>query len=468
MELFILPILAILGLSFLLLGDDGGEDTQEQPDPDNSSRTFGAEDDIFAGEAGDQSLFMGSGDDVATGGEGDDRIFLAAGDDSTLSEDGTIGSSDDQAGDDFIRGGDGADQLVDGVGSNTIYGDSGWDQIDGRDDETSQGTADALFGGRGADVIEGDMGDVISGGANGGGTGAAFDRFGVTVVPGADPVTITDFEVGEQIVLRGENSEPLFVEDFATEVAENGEDLNVIVDDAVVLVLQGVTEIPANAFINPSSAVLFGTDGDDTIQIPDEITEVYSRDGDDRISFADGSVEATADRDMQINAGHGNDFVATGAGDDIILGNLGDDYIHGRGGFDVIEGGFGNDEIHSTDSTAQDGQADEVDGGGGDDTIYADDGDEITGGRGTDTFFGMFNHVSDDAVTITDFDPSTETLNVVLTLPEDVVPQPLTTEADGNNTLIKSGDRTLFILENVLAADVDTSGFTIVNDNTSG
>ncbi len=465
MELLILPILAILGLTFLLTGDDndGGGGGGDGINDGNPNANFGSTDDVYAGEDGVQHLYLGGGNDVATGGAGDDRIFMGAGNDSSSSEDGSIGTPEDQAGNDLIRGGNGADRLTDAVGTNALFGDSGWDLLNGVDAQDDRGTPDALFGGWGADTLEGDDGDVLSGGQNGGQNNDIFDQFGVTVFEGADPVTITDWEVGERIVIRGEDGTPVFVETISTEVAENGTDLNILLEGDVVAILSDVTEIPTNTFQNPSAAVLFGTEADEDITIPDNVSQVYSRGGDDRITFEDGSAEATEGRDMQINSGHGNDYIAAGAGDDLLNGNLGADYIHGRGGFDIINGGFGDDELHGEDSTQQDGQADEIDGGQGNDRIYADDGDVVTGGLGIDTFYGVFDHASDDAVTIEDFDPANEALIITIPLPIEAIALPVTIEADGENTLIKYGDRLMFVLENVLASDVDPTDITIIN-----
>ena len=467
MEL-LLPLLALVGVA--LFWGDGGSDDGGGGSGSNPNNDFGDTDDTYAGADGNQNLYLGDGDDVATGGAGDDRIFLSAGDDATFNEDGSIGTPEDQAGNDFIRGGSGVDTITDSIGSNTIYGDDGWDVINGVDDADDRGTADTLFGGRGADAIRGDMGDTLSGGLNGGPNNDVMDRFALTIEEGGPVSTITDWEAGEQIMIRDTSGIPVFAEDLTTQVSANGEDLDILYRGAAVVTLTGVTSIQSNTLLNPSLAVEFGTDGDDTIEIQDGVTQVFTLEGDDTIGFADPSDAADPDRDLRINAGEGHDTVTSGLGNDIIFGNLGDDLIYGGGGFDEINGGFGADEIHSLDSNANDGSFDEVDGGGGEDRLIGDDGDILTGGRGVDAFFGAFDSTNDDPITITDFDPATEQLSVTVALPEDVVPIALTAEADGDNpnTLIKSGDRVLFILQNVLVGDVDTSGFAISNSTVGG
>jgi Ca2+-binding RTX toxin-like protein len=118
-------------------------------------------------------------------------------------------------GDDLIRGGEGRDILVDSIGSNTIYGDIGYDRINVVDDETSPDTADTVFRGFGNDAIFADGGDVITG-------GQGTDRFQLLTDPDGDPVIITDYEVGDTFLLRNPDGRLVISELISTEVAENG------------------------------------------------------------------------------------------------------------------------------------------------------------------------------------------------------------------------------------------------------
>jgi len=169
MEMMLLPILALLGLALFV--DFGGDDDTSEPAPDDPNpelnrESFGAGDDTTTGTDVTDYLFLNDGDDMASGGAGDDSIFLGAGADQTV-ELGADGSFDTAGmeGDDLIRGGEGRDILVDALGSNTIYGDTGYDRINSIDDETSQDTADTVFGGFGNDVMFVDDGDTVTGGA---------------------------------------------------------------------------------------------------------------------------------------------------------------------------------------------------------------------------------------------------------------------------------------------------------------
>ena len=212
-------------------------------------------------------------------------------------------------GDDFIRGGDGRDILVDALGSNTIYGDTGYDRMNSIDAIGDEGTADTMYGGFGEDVLFADNGDVISGGGQ-------DDRFQITATDDMNPVTITDYAEGDQIFLRDEEGGFQVIERITTEVSENSQDTNVLLDGRVVLVLQGVTEVPDGAIGNPSAPPLYGTEGDDTLEIGEIGSSVVAYGGDDTIGFADGV--DSAGRGQLINAGAGDDTVTGGLSDDDI------------------------------------------------------------------------------------------------------------------------------------------------------
>lgn len=202
--------------SNILIGDSGsdiisgydGDDTLNGNEGDDT--LYGGDgDDNLNGNGNDDLLFGGDGDDEAEGGYGDDRVFLDDGNDTyglagveefaqnlgldldleaedlDLDLESTEDSAIDlgeiesvselfdlaaeavyrQEGDDFIRGGAGNDIIFDALGSNTVYGDEGADQI-ATVDFDDIGATDTVFGGYGADTILVDDGDTVSGGAN--------------------------------------------------------------------------------------------------------------------------------------------------------------------------------------------------------------------------------------------------------------------------------------------------------------
>jgi len=101
----------------------------------------GAESDMFLGGSNRDTLIGGTGDDTLRGGTGNDHC---------LGDDGN-GYLQGNAGNDSLSGGWGDDKLTGGMGN---------DQLRGGND------SDRLFGGQGDDVVKGgDSGDFIDGGA---------------------------------------------------------------------------------------------------------------------------------------------------------------------------------------------------------------------------------------------------------------------------------------------------------------
>ena len=476
LELYLLPILAVLGVvAFVDFG--GGDDTEEPttPEPlepgDENFMGFGPEDDVSEGTIADDSMYMGVGDDQATGGAGDDRIFFGEGQDRTvvLNEDGSFDNTG-MEGDDFIRGGDGRDILVDSLGSNTIYGDTGWDRMNSIDDADDQGTADTKYGGFGEDVMFADSGDTISGGAQ-------EDRFNVIVTGSSDPVTITDYEAGEELAIRDADGGYFITERITSAQTEDGANTNLMLDGDVVLVLQGVTEFDHASLLNPTAPALFGErtvdaegnvindDFNDTLVVDDYTSSVFAFGGDDTIALADDRI--FEDRDMNILAGEGNDTIISGAGDDTLQGGLGNDDISAGLGDDEVYGGYGNDIIDTRDGAPTEG-FDIVDGGFGNDTLLADDGDALQGGEGVDTFEIDMTDPTGDLVRIGDFDAATETLTGTVALDGGVVPtvtfQTATTDnGDALGARVLVDGRPVALLIGVDVADLNDTNVSFTN-----
>lgn len=473
MELFLLPILALIGVAFLL--DTGGgeekedETTEPTPESDFNYMEFGPEDDVSSGTDDDDAMYLGVGDDLATGGLGDDRIFMGAGQDATveLAEDGSF-ETEGMEGDDFIRGGEGRDILVDALGSNTIYGDTGYDRMNAIDAEGDEGTPDTLYGGFGRDVLFGDNGDVMSGGAQ-------EDRFNVLVTDNMDPVTITDFAAGDTLLIRDDAGGFQVIERITTVAAENGEDTQVLLDGEVILVLQGITELPEGAITNPSAPPMYGeverdADGgivnyefDETIIINDYTHAVFALGGNDTVGFADGA--ETAGRDMQVNGGAGDDVLTLGEGDDLIQGGLGADTIFGGGGSDEISGGFGNDDINSLDQVdyAGDGTVlagDIIDAGDGADTLTFDTGDAVTGGAGVDSFIQVHAAGDPQVTAINDFDPDLE--SIVIRTTSGTGALGFTNLSDGSGSYVTVGTEPVMYLIGVNATQAAAADITLV------
>jgi Ca2+-binding RTX toxin-like protein len=383
---------------------------------------------------------------MVSGGAGDDKVFLGDGADQTaaLNEDGSFDTAG-MEGDDLIRGGNGRDILIDALGSNTIYGDLGYDRISTVDDDTSQDTPDTVFGGFGEDVMFVDHGDVVSGGAH-------DDRFQVITDVEGDAVTITDFEDGDTPYLRDANGGYVIQERITTELTADGEDTNVLLDGVVAVILEGTTVRADGAIDNPTAPPIFGTLEADTLEIGEFGDRVIGFDGDDVISFAAG--EDTTGRDMDVMGGSGDDTITLGLGDDSVQGGLGADTIFSGGDSDEFYGGYCNDILNSAGDPA-----DTVFGGAGDDTFYADGGDALIGGTGANEYNINFSDPAATAVAIDDFDPATEQLNIDVSLALDAVPT-ITYEiaASGSGTnLLVDGNVVAFLV------GVDPSTLNAVN-----
>lgn len=297
------------------------------------SDDFGGPDQIFGGPGNDTVYAQGGGDDVY-GNSGNDSITGGAGNDTILGGSYIHPFDPPPAdGDDIIHGGDGSD---------SIYGDN-FDpllpptiSLNGGDDE--------LFGGDGNDTVFGQAGhDELDGGRDDdtlhGGVGNDELRGG----PGTD-------------LLVGDSGTDLLFGDDGSDTLDGGAD-----DD-----------------------ILVGGSGND---------DLLGQGGDD---FANG--EEGADR---VVGGPGDDQLFGGEGADVLIGgnqslvaDLGVDSLDGEGGDDLILGDSGTSNPLNTSSLF--GGADTIQGGPGNDTIYAmAAGDFVGGGLGDDVIFcGIGNDVA--------------------------------------------------------------------------
>jgi Ca2+-binding RTX toxin-like protein len=377
---------------------------------------------ILDGGTGDDVFVTGAGADTFIGGGGQDNIDAsasAAGVNIDLMSgamsggdvandaigygiDGVIGSSFDDTllgfddfdpsytnqlfggdGADFIDGRGGDDLLDGGSGADTVYGSGGNDLIDG-----GLG-ADALYGGDDADTITGGGGDTVEGGEGG-------DDNDSLIVNGVD-----------RIQWNGPNSESGTVHftDGSTLVFSEIE--NVVADGVVVLAPDGIVEGTSSADLidafytgdpqgdsidagdalfplaGPDDDVVLAGDGDDT---------VYSGAGNDSVDAGLGADTVDGgDGNDTIDGGQGTDLLYGGDGADSLLGGTEADTLFGGAGNDSLDGGMGNDLIH--------GGADDdlIIGGGGSDEMYGEEGnDTIAGSDGADSIYGG---VGNDSIT---------------------------------------------------------------------
>ncbi|MDG1375698.1 MAG: hypothetical protein P8P56_01470, partial [Yoonia sp.] len=195
----------------------------------------------------------------------------------------------------------------------------------------------------------------------------------------------------------------------------------------------------------------------------DYIHEVFALGGNDTVGFANGA--ETADRDMHVNGGAGDDILTLGEGDDSIQGGLGADTIFGGGGFDEISGGFGNDVINSLDQVdyAADGsvlRGDIIDAGDGADTITFDTSDAVTGGAGIDRFIQVHAADDPDITAINDFDPTLE--SIVIQTTSGVGTLGFSNLGDGSGSYVTIGTEPVMYLIGVNATQVAAADITLV------
>lgn len=475
MELLLVPLLMLAATGLILVDAAPSSDTSDAESEDNTddllkARTLGPGDNDIAGTDGRDLLRLGDGDDVADGMAGDDRLFGqdgadqiagGAGNDAIFLGDGADqnfiandGDLDQLAGDDTVRGGDGTDLIFDYVGSNTLYGDEGADVLDATDLSGDEATPDTLFGGQGEDVLAGDAGDHLFGGAE-------RDEFYVRLDAAPDaPAVIHDYQPGEPL----EISVPLAFDGQTLQVVSVKGGVDLRLGGETLVRLDGVKDADdvnativssdlADQTVTPGTLKL-GSQGDDTLSTGDGDDAVFAGRGADDISTGAGDdyISLRSARPFEaegtlgwgtntVDAGEGDDRVLGGFSNDLVRGGAGDDLLLGQGGADDLRGGSGDDFLDGYDDV--DDAADTLDGGGGDDRLIVDDGDIATGGKGADAFDAVNYQSGDAPVRITDFEPGFDTLAATVTGSNLAV----RFDADGDDTLVKVGNRTVFVLE---------------------
>lgn len=244
-----------------------------------------------------------------------------------------------------------------------VYGTSSGETLTGQD--RSYYLRDMIDGGQGDDTLDGGLGnDVLYGG---------WGNDTYLVGEGVDIIQDTDGT--DEIVFDNTYDPELFTFSFdptmsayepakqALKIYYDGE-LKVVVDQQFAfgsyfvekLVIDGVDEIDLTA-LNWDQYGTLGNDSLYAINSSAVNAVVYGLDGNDTI-----------------NGSSNNDGLHGGIGDDNILGQDGDDLIFGDEGNDSLNGGWGNDVLY---------------GGAGDDYIVGGfENDILSGGAGTDTLYG--------------------------------------------------------------------------------
>ena len=338
-----------------IVGDDGDNVLQGDPNAANEIWGYGGNDQLTGGRLDDR-LIGGTGNDRLNGGGGAD----------TLSGD---------EGDDVLNGGDGDDLLYGGPGKDVLRGGAGADTIFASAAEVS--AADLWDGGADDDRI------VL----DGGGAAATIDLTKVRISgvealslaqDAAVAIRMTAVQLAgfERIALISSGG----VAAHSLTLTSGG-----VVDTSALteLTLRTLTFSDKRTALDLTGTAatvditINGGAGGDTIRLGANVARVSGGGGDDVI------VGGTAFLNAQ--GGAGNDRLVGSTVVDLLFGGVGSDTIRGGGGNDVIDGG-GNigDEVSGPNDL------DVVDGGAGDDLIWTYNAASTAGGDGNDFVTARF------------------------------------------------------------------------------
>lgn len=387
----------------------------------------GSGNDTLDGLIGNDSLYGGIGSDYLWGYTGNDHLYGGDGND-TLTGEADHDLLDGGAGNDSMLGGDGNDTLYAGSGTDTLYGGEGTNSFFG-DVSTS---ASLYYGGSGTDYFY--KGSATSGSADEswyGGDGADYLFWTNTTVGSERTVNLAT----GYITFNGANRDVL--NSIEHVYVYNGASM---IGSAVGNVLLATGNFNNVIDGGAGADTLYGGEGNDTLYGGDGIDLIYGGDGDDRIeegstglegadSYYGGAgtdrlvkqsntsstalklwdggdgidtfewTDATVDGSWTVNLAAGAIYFGTDVRDSLVnieniavrnganvIGNAGANLIETLGAFaNLIEGGEGNDTIYAA------GGSDTIYGGAGTDDIYGGGNSDLIyllAGHGLDNFYG--------------------------------------------------------------------------------
>ncbi|EXB49421.1 hemolysin-type calcium-binding repeat family protein [Acinetobacter baumannii 146457] len=339
----------------------------------------GSGNDILYGEGDNDQLLGGSGDDQLYGGTGNDylngsldndyldggigndilvggkgRLNADGGDDNDIIYADKTNTSN-LALPDELKGGKGNDIIYGYDGENKIEGGDGNDLLYGGNDKNElKGGADndLIYAGNGVDTLEGGSGTNILVGKGGVDTYRFFtsaiglDGFGTTLIKDNDGNILIDHKVlqlgdydptirawrsqdGEYIIRKlGEDTDKTIIS-----IHKVGDEKNTIYLDGWD---QNLPDLPSESIPNKDGMLILN-DGNNIIY---NQNKVNAGNGNDYI--------ATNNNDNYVDGGDGNNWIDTGGGNDYVVGGGDDDIILTGYGDDTIYGGMGDDLIFTT------------------------------------------------------------------------------------------------------------------------
>ncbi|WP_121628985.1 Ig-like domain-containing protein [Tropicibacter alexandrii] len=324
--------------------------------------------DTILGLGGTDFLNGNAGNDSLDGGADTDYLYGDAGEDTLIGGDGRDYLYGEE-GDDTLYGGLGDDYMTQGQGGGLLDGGAGNDYLQASTDYSPQGNAETLLGGDGNDTIRSAgsySSDVVDAGAgddlvslylNGGWSVSNALSTSVTLGAGADileieryssvsdynEVTVTDFAVGEDVVLFG---------DFLVQQLSGW-------DGASNPFGAGYLRLSDDGLGNSVLEIDRSGGGDSYQQLmifegvaPDDLSAAnflidlpsgagYEPDG----SGVNGSTQVGTVAAETLTGSIGDDNLQGVAGNDTLLGGNGNDALDGGDGDDLVVGGFGNDDM---------------------------------------------------------------------------------------------------------------------------
>ena len=467
----------------ILLGDEG--DDQVKGDKGTDIIYGGEGDDILDGGEGVDLVVGGAGDDEIEGGGGNDYIIGGEGDDTLTGDAGAdLFIFSDGDGDDTITDFDTANDVIDLTSFDSSIS---WDDLSAKfsaitdpdDPNTVTGVEIDLsdFGG-GTITLEGvtSTGDLTS------------DMFNLPIIGDENADTLTggagddwiDGGAGDDTLTGGSGADTFTfdagdgddtITDFDTEndlIVLNNFDTAITWDDLSAK-FSTITD-PDDPNTVTGVKIDLSDFGGGSITL-DGVTSTSDLTI-DMFDLPDGAAEGDGDNaaseyivghsgDDEIDGGGGHDTLFGDEGDDTLYGGAGSDWLFGGEGGDTLYGGAGSDALIGGEGD------DTLDGGADDDTLTGGTGnDTLTGGAGNDGFYYFPGHGND---TITDFTDGEDVIN--LTLFKDITQfSDLSVSQDGADVVIDlsgQGGGTL-TLENFALSDLDAADFTFYVAPTEG
>lgn len=348
---------------------------------------------------GDDGIRLLSGNevigDIAIQKDGDiltvdgDNLIRYKSDGSTPIAENKIGT--DNA--DTLAGGSGNDVIFGRGGNDLLFGASGNDSIDGENgNDTIVGGKgdDFLYGANGNDFLTGENGnDYLNGGNDN------------DILVGGDGTDTLLGGLGNDS-LYGGNDDDRLLGGSGDDYLNGGYGNDTIVGD------DGADNIVGDR----GNDFLYGGNGNDTISGGEGSDYINGGYGDDSL-FGDGFGEDTLFGDL------GNDYLQSGGGAAKLFGGDGNDTLFGAVGSNILNGGNGDDDLFAgSSSTLIGGDGNDtltgyvgsniLNGGNGNDILFSNSNNTLTGGAGNDTFGGFDSNTT----IITDFQVGTDKISL--------------------------------------------------------